>query len=199
MALEELLGQTRLGLIEFPPEGLQGALAINFPNISLIEKEMLVANIAEFAISVQARPGVQGPYRVDPAMATYVSHKSNTLTYTCPSRPLSQTHPAHAEYAFLFVSDCWKLREILDEEPLRLLAAAPTQVLQKIIQSGWRFLPEVSSAQAPAAETLFLWSAKAVLLTEPTDDRRLLERLRGIAAVLGLTERTLSGVVEVSG
>jgi len=198
MALEELLGRTGLGLIEFPSEGLRGVP--NFSNISFIEEEMLVANIAEFAISLQARPGEQGPYRVDAAMAAYISHKSNTLSYTCASSPLNQPRPSNAEYAFLFVSDCWKLREILEEEPLRLLATSPNQVLQKMTQSGWRFLPGVSSAQAPAAETLFLWSAKAVLLTEPTDDdRALLQKLRRIAGLLGLTERTLSRMSEMSG
>jgi hypothetical protein len=200
MALEELLGETGLGLVEFPSEGLRGVRGINFSNISFIEKEMLAANIAEFAISLQARPGEQGPYRVDAVMATYISHKSNTLTYTCASSPLNQPRPSNAEYAFLFVSDCWKLREILNEEPLRLLATAPNQVLQKMTQSGWQFLPGVSSAQAPAAETLFLWSAKAVLLTEPTDDDRgLREKLRRIAGLLGLTERTLSRMGEMSG
>ena len=83
MALEELLGPKGFNLIEFPSDSLQKVLSDYLP-VEFRVWELLVANIAEFAISSHAKPGVEAPYPVDPDMATYITHKSNTLTYTCP-------------------------------------------------------------------------------------------------------------------
>ena len=201
MALEGLLGQEGLKLIEFPKDGLRGVLKDYLP-IEFRPWELLVANIAEFAISVHAKPGVQGPYPVDPSMATYVVHKSNscTLFYTCAFHVPQRQELVKSEYIFLFTSDCWKLREILGQEPPTLLVERPDQVWQKIMGSGWRFLPQVSSSHAIAQETVLLWSAKAIILTDPTlDESSLREKVRTAARKLGVAEKAPPAVAVVSG
>ncbi len=200
MALEQLLGQMGLRLIEFPAKGLRAELKPYVGAPDFREWELLVANIAEFAISIHASP--KAPYPVDPRMANYITHKSNTLTYSCPPRYPTGEEPAQirSEYIFLFTSDCWKLREILGQEPSILLAEQPDNVWQKIIRSGWRFLPEISSSHAIVQETVLLWSAKAILLTDPSpDEGSLSQRVSSAARKLGVTEHANPAVAVVSG
>jgi hypothetical protein len=190
MALEELLGNTGLNLIDFPPKGLSAHL----PAYPFYEQEMLVANIAEYAISLGAQPGRDTPYEIDRAMIVYIAHKSNTLTYTCathaaPAQPL----PLSSEYAFLFTSDCWKLREILFQEPLGMLRQAPAVVWERMLESGWHFLPQVTVSHSAAKETLFLWCAKSILLTDQSlDELTFMTKLRTLSSQLGLSQRALS-------
>ena len=199
MALEEVLGKAGLNLIEFPEGGLGGLLGDYLPGLEFREWELLVANIAEFAISVRARPGQEAPYPVNANMATLIAHKSNTLTYTCPPHYRKKPEKLNSEYIFLFTSDCWKLREILGEEPALLLAEKPEQVWRKIRGTKWRFLPEVSSSHAIVQETVLLWSAKAVILTDPTlDESDLKEKVRSAARRIGVSEHAAPAVAVVS-
>src|SRR5260370_35976929 len=202
MALEEVLGRTGLKLVDFPAEGLRAVVEDYVAGGGFREWEMLVASIAEFAISVQAKPGQAVPYPLDPRMATYIAHKSTTLTYTCPPHypPRKRPEEIRSDYIFLFTSDCWKLREILNQEPSMLLAQQPDQVWQKIRGSGWRFLPEVSSSHAIVQETVLLWSAKAIILTDPDlDDSSLSQRVRSAARRLGVSEHASPAAAVVSG
>lgn len=193
MALEELLGPKGFNLIEFPSDSLQKVLSDYLP-VEFRVWELLVANIAEFAISSHAKPGVEAPYPVDPDMATYITHKSNTLTYTCP--PHRHAPQIQSEYIFLFTSDCWKLREILGEEPLTPLLQEPDQVRLKIMESGWDFLPQLSGSHAVVQETVLLWAAKAIVLTDPTlDESNLRQKVRTVAQKLGVTEKASAQAV----
>lgn len=190
MALEEVLGQQGFNLIGFPEGGLGRIFGDFFRSIEFRERELLVANIAEYATSLHARPGQQAPYPVDANMAVYIAHKSNTLTYTCPPHRPKKPEGIRSEYIFLFTSDCWKLREILGQEPSGLLAQSPDKVWQKIMTSNWRFLPDVSSSHAIAQETVLLWSAKATILTDPTlDENTLPAKVREAARKLGVSEQ----------
>lgn len=190
MALEEYLGQSGLGLIQFPHGGLRSVLT-EYDVEDTRVWELLVANTAEYAISVHAGPGKEPPYPVDDIMAKYVTHKSNTVTYTCP--PHHGSPEAKSEYIFLFVSDCWKLREILKEEPMRLLRDQPQEVANKVLQSGWKFLPDTTSTHAAVKETILLWSAKALLLSSPEiDENTLSGAVKNAASRLGVSSRASS-------
>jgi hypothetical protein len=129
-------------------------------------QNLLLANYAELGVFSAAIVGeLVWPLELPPGLLQAVVYKTNTITYTCGyHRGLTEPR---SEYAFLFTSDCWKLREILGEEPLRLLVDDPMRVRQRIIESGWQVSPHVSNQAEIRDVTLLLWHAKASLIDNP--------------------------------
>ena len=135
MVLLETLGPGT-GLFTFPPEAIDAAMG-TFRIKDFQSQNLLLANYAEFgAFNACMADTVKWPLLLPPAMLPFVVYKTNTITYTCGYH--KGYLDRRSEYAFLFTSDCWKLREILHDEPLEQLLRDPLAVRQRVAESGWR-------------------------------------------------------------
>jgi hypothetical protein len=164
MPLDQTLGTQDLGLFVFPEGEITNALSQHAtPSTPPFIRDLLVANVAELAaFSGETRePG--GPYIVPPGAASYAVYKTNTLTYTCGIH--EGRHNFKPEYIFLFSSDCWKLREILKQEPDKLLLSEPSKVFDAVRGAPWRFSRSRTS-ENDLRVTILLWALKAKLLNE---------------------------------
>jgi hypothetical protein len=169
MPLDQTLGIEDLGLFVFPEGEITKAFDehASSPTPPFI-RDLLVANVAELAAfsGIKREPG--GPYIVPPGAASYTVHKTNTLTYTCgihEGRPNFKP-----EYIFLFSSDCWKLREILKQEPDKLLLSEPSKVFETVRRAPWRFSAS-STSENDLRVTILLWALKAKILNELDETR----------------------------
>jgi hypothetical protein len=185
MPLDQTLGNEDLGIFVFPEGEINDAFGKHStPSSPPFLRDLLVANVAELAaFSGQTRePG--GPYIVAPGAASYTVYKTNTLTYTCGIH--KGRHDFKPEYIFLFSSDCWKLREILNQEPDKLLLSEPAKVFSAVRQTSWRFSASPTS-ENDLRITVLLWAIKAKLLNE-LDETRLEWRpiVRELTRALGI-------------
>jgi len=169
MVLLETLGPGT-GLFAFPPEAIDSAMG-TFRIEDFQSQNLLLANYAELgAFNACMADTVRWPLRLPPAMLPFVVYKTNTITYTCGYH--QGYVDRRSEYAFLFTSDCWKLREILQDEPLERLLRDPLAVRQRVAESGWRQVAGDSRNQDVFRDlSLLLWYAKALLIANPEGAR----------------------------
>jgi hypothetical protein len=169
MVLLETLGP-RTGLFAFPPEAIDGVMG-TFLIDDFQSQNLLLANYAELgAFNACMTDTVRWPLLLPPAMLPLVVYKTNTITYTCGYH--QGYVERRSEYAFLFTSDCWKLREILHDEPLEQLIRDPLAVRQRVAESGWRQVGGDSRSQDVFRDlSLLLWYAKALLIAKPEGAR----------------------------
>jgi hypothetical protein len=169
MPLDQTLGTEDLGLFVFPKDEITKAFNehATSPTPPFI-RDLLVANVAELAAfsGIKREPG--GPYVVPPGAASSTVYKTNTLTYTCGIH--KGRHKFKSEYIFLFSSDCWKLREILNQEPDKLLLSEPSKVFDTVRAAPWRFSASATS-ENDLRVTILLWALKAKILNELDETR----------------------------
>ena len=169
MPLDITLGFSGLGLFDFPKGEIETALnRYLVPSSPPFLRDLLAANVAELAAFTAQRKESGGPYLVPPGATSYIVHKTNTLTYTCGIHGGQKGF--RPEYIFLFTSDCWKLREILKQEPDKLLLSDPREVLDTIRGSRWLFSGS-KTAENDLRVTILLWAIKARLLNELDETR----------------------------
>jgi hypothetical protein len=168
MPLDDTLGLQNLGLFVFREGEIDRALAEHGPPSAPFLRDLLAANVAELAAFAGQRRELGGPYLVAPGAASYVVYKTNTLTYTCGIHKGSRDF--RPEYIFLYTSDCWKMREILKQEPDKLLLSDPRKVLDIIRATPWRFSGS-KAAENDLRVTILLWVIKARLLNELDETR----------------------------
>ena len=103
-------------------------------------RDYFVASCAELAIWNQCSGGaLRAPLSITPAKITTVEYKCNTIRHTACG-PHVQKDETHDEYAFLFVSDCWKMRRVLGRDNvLDSLASDPLNAANLIREQGWKF------------------------------------------------------------
>ena len=152
-----------LGLFVFPEGDIDRAVEHDVPLPAPFLRDLLVANVAEFAAFAGKKREPGGPYLVAPGAASDVVYKTDTLTYTCGIHKGQKDF--RPEYIFLFTSDCWKMREILKQEPDKLLLAAPRRAFDTVRQAAWRFSAS-QTAENDLRVTILLWALKARLLNE---------------------------------
>jgi hypothetical protein len=128
-------------------------------------RDVFVASCAELAIWMQTSFGKLGVLLdINPSLMTTVEYKCNTISHT-RCKPHIQTGQNHDEYAFLFVSDCWKVRRLLaDEDVLGVLVSNPQRIAEAIDPHEWTFAVNDSMGIAKDLSVM-LWSAKALTLT----------------------------------
>jgi len=169
MPLDQTLGTEDLGLFVFPEDAISKALSehATSPTPPFI-RDLLVANIAELAAFSGIKREQGGPYIVPSGAASYAVYKTNTLTYTCGIHQGHQNFKP--EYIFLFTSDCWKLREILKQEPDKLLLSEPSKLFDTVRRAPWRFSASPTS-ENDLRVTILLWALKAKILNELDETR----------------------------
>jgi len=157
-----------------------------FENLDFQSQNLLFANFAELGTLTAAAAGDWvWPLSLPSELFPIVLHKTNTITYTCGYH--RGVADAKAEYAFLFSSDCWKLREIMRSEPLDLLRTDPLQVRRQIGHSGWSLSPNPAGEERLRDVAVLLWHIKAELIFDPqVPEFALNESVRSVCEALGL-------------
>jgi hypothetical protein len=165
MVLLDTLGPDT-GLFVFPQEAINGAME-SFGIKDFQSQNLLLANYAELGAFITCMADrASWPLVLSPSLLPSVVYKTNTITYTCGyHQGIVDRHP---EYAFLFTSDCWKLREILHSDPIEQLLDDPLTVRRRIVESRWRQVEGDPRNQNVFRDvTLLLWYAKAWLIASP--------------------------------
>ena len=127
-------------------------------------RDYFVASCAELAIWMQSTVAdLTVPLDINPSLMTTIEYKCSTISYS-KCGPHLEIDQNHDEYAFLFVSDCWKVRRLLEsEDVLDVLMSDPRQIAQAIDVQGGTFAVEDRIGIAKDL-TVMLWSAKALTL-----------------------------------
>jgi hypothetical protein len=171
------------GLFEFPADEIREMLGLLRVKDSQLEN-LVLANYAELGVFSAGMTGtLTWPLRLPSSDLPLIMYKTNTITYTCGYH--RGVFEPRSEYAFLFSSDCWKLREILDGEPLVHLLKDPMAVRQRMIKSQWHLVLPGHDEQGVIRDVLLLlWYTKAHLIGTPMVGSQGKERLVEVVAQL---------------
>jgi hypothetical protein len=185
--ITELLGPEGFGIISKDTiRNINDVLSRRTPHDNERVRDFFAISSAELALWTSSQfHNLHLPLVITPELLSTVEYKCNTFALgTCGTHITDEDK--RAEYAFLFVSDYWKIMRIFQgKDVLELLVSNPTAIRAAMAERKWDFSKNDKAAAARDL-TVMLWSAKAHILVG-TDQSEFTHKLTNyvLAADLG--------------